>query len=311
MFFRTFQALEALQAGLAPTSLLGSLPRLVLTDELLRAGNERLLLLVLLKPPRHPLLAQLQVAGVGGGIVLEATEGEIEGAGRDAVEEVAVVGDDQAGAGPSSQEAFQPLQHLQIEVVGRLVEEEQIRVGEEGLGEGNAGLLAAAEAVDRLGELSFGEAEAHQNLIGAVLDVVAAGGLEAGLEAVVLREQRFQLGSGRRTHCRLDLPHSIGRGKNRCERQACFLADRAIAGETRFLRQVGDAQARGVDDAPGVRVLQAGDDAEDGRFAGAIDADEGDVLALAQLEGDTGEDLVRNVRLGEIGDGKDCGRGHG
>ena len=72
-----------------------------------------------------------------------------------------------------------------------------------------------------------------------------------------------------------------------------LLADGALAVEAGFLRQVGDPQT-----APGRRprrslgVLDAGDDLEQGRFAGAVDADEGDMLLLDDLEGDAAEDFL-------------------
>jgi hypothetical protein len=68
------------------------------------------------------------------------------------------VRDHQAGAVPAAEEGFEPLQHLEIEVVGRLVEQQQIRIGEESFYKGDTGLLAAAEATDRLVELFGGKA---------------------------------------------------------------------------------------------------------------------------------------------------------
>ena len=65
------------------------------------------------------------------------------------------MGDDQAGAIPRAQERLQPLQHLEIEVVGRLVEQEQIGIGEQRLGQGDARLLAAAQLVDRVSRIAL------------------------------------------------------------------------------------------------------------------------------------------------------------
>src|SRR5690606_24877612 len=88
------------------------------------------------------------------------------------------------------------------------------------------------------------------------------------------------------------------------------VAEGTVARELRLLRQVGDAQAGGGDDFALVRVLDAGDDPQDGRLPGAVDADERDVLALLDLERHVGEDLVRDIGLGEVGNGQDGKRWH-
>src|SRR5690606_13618856 len=111
-------------------------------------------------------------------------------------EEVAVVRDDEAGAVPATEELLKPLEHLEVEVVRRLVEKEEVRIGQQRLGEGDSGLLATAEAGDGIIELVLREAEALQDFVGAVLDVVAAGGLEAEAEPVVFLHERLEIGIG-------------------------------------------------------------------------------------------------------------------
>src|SRR5690606_8130360 len=224
-------------------------------------------------------------------------------------EEVAVVRDDEAGAVPATEELLKPLEHLEVEVVRRLVEKEEVRVGQQRLGEGDSGLLATAEAGDGIIELVLREAEALQDFVGAVLDVVAAGGLEADAQPVVLLHERFKI-DARLGHLVLDLAHPLLHLKDRREGEPGLVAQRVIAREVRLLRQVGDAQTSSRDDLARVRMLDTGDDAEHGRLAGAVDADKGDVLPLLNLERDIGEDLVRDVGLGEIGNGENGKRWH-
>ena len=57
-----------------------------------------------------------------------------------------------------------------------------------------------------------------------------------------------------------------------------------------------------------VRVLDPGDDAQHGRFAGAVDADEGNVLALGELKGDAAKDLGGAEYLHQVGNGQESER---
>src|SRR3546814_2397567 len=66
------------------------------------------------------------------------------------VEQVAFVADDDKLARIASQEAFQPHRRLQVEVVGRLVEQQQVGVREEQRRKRDAHLPPAREAVERL-----------------------------------------------------------------------------------------------------------------------------------------------------------------
>ena len=61
------------------------------------------------------------------------------------VEEVAVVADDDAGEGGVGEELFEPGDAFEIEVVGGLVEEEQVGLADEFAGDGEAALPAAGE----------------------------------------------------------------------------------------------------------------------------------------------------------------------
>src|SRR3546814_10752878 len=58
----------------------------------------------------------------------------------DIVEEVALVTDDDELAGIAAQEAFEPHRRFEVEVVRRLVEQQQVGVGEEQRGERDAHL---------------------------------------------------------------------------------------------------------------------------------------------------------------------------
>ena len=122
---RTFRACDALAD---PDLLLG--PELV---ELARGdgfvGEERF----------FPFLIRGEVAGEGK----EAAAVELEDARAGAVEEGAVVGDHDRGL--LREQAFEDQDAVQVEVVGRLVEEQQVRLPGEGPGERRALCLTAGQ----------------------------------------------------------------------------------------------------------------------------------------------------------------------
>jgi hypothetical protein len=84
---------------------------------------------------------------------------EAEDDGGDAVEHVAVVGDEDERAGVFEQALFEDLEGGDVEVVGGLVEQEDVGGFEHEFGDEDAGALAAAEPFDGLVELLAGEEE--------------------------------------------------------------------------------------------------------------------------------------------------------
>ncbi len=118
-------------------------------------------------------------AGVGDdGFVVD-----VGGVGADVVEEVAVVRDGDDGAVVAGEEVLEPVDGLEIEVVGGLVEEQGFGVAEEGLGEEDADFLAALE----LGHFAIVE------LVGDVEALEEDGGVGLGLVAVFVADDAFEL----------------------------------------------------------------------------------------------------------------------
>ena len=68
-----------------------------------------------------------------------------------AVQQPAVVRDQQHGAGEAGEPGLQPQRGFQVEVVGRFVEQQQVGGGEQRGGEGHAHPPAAGELLDRAG----------------------------------------------------------------------------------------------------------------------------------------------------------------
>ena len=141
---------------------------------------------------------------------------ELEDPLRDVVEEVAVVGDRDDRARVLLEEALEPVDRLGIEVVGRLVEQQQVGVAEEQPGERHATLLAAgqrrdvgvvgraAQGVHRDVDVALevpgvgrGDLVLEGGLLGADRLVVGVGVGPGGHDRVVLVDERLDLGARR------------------------------------------------------------------------------------------------------------------
>src|SRR5271165_6523070 len=122
-----------LGGGRYPLALLGKSPlaRYVLPALLLEA------LLLLFEPGR--IIALIRNAAAA--IELEYPAGHV-------VEEVAVVGDDEDRARVGAQMAFEPVDRFGVEMVGRLVEQQQVRLFQQQSAERDAAPLAARKRAD-------------------------------------------------------------------------------------------------------------------------------------------------------------------
>ena len=123
------------------------------------------------------------------------------------------MGDRHDGPRVVLQEALQPVDRLGVEVVGRLVEEQQVGVAEEQPGERHAALLAAgqgrdigvvgraAQGVHRDVDVAFqvpgvgrGDPVLQRGLLGADRLVVGVGVRPGGHDRVVLVDEGLDLG---------------------------------------------------------------------------------------------------------------------
>ena len=159
---RPFQPLDLVDGLLPRRRLLVQLAVMDAADVLLllldvlalRLPRLQLLLVALL--PQPPVL--LEVAGVR----VDASAVQLEHLGDDAIEEIAIVADDQHGLGLLGEVLFQPARGVDVEMVARLVEEHDVGRGEQQLGEHEPALLAAAEGLDGPLDNPRGESRARR-----------------------------------------------------------------------------------------------------------------------------------------------------
>ena len=203
------------------------------------------------------------------------------------VEQFAIVADDQHGMRIAPEIIVEPESALEIEIVGRLVEQQEVRLREQDGGERHAHAPAAREG--RAGPvLCLGvEAEAMQ-------DGGGAGRRRIGAD---IGQPRLDLGAA-------EAVRGLGLG----EKGGAFLVgcehhlDQAFGPARRFLRHCADPQSAGQGDVAALRGDLTLDDAEERRLAGPVAAHEPDLATGRQGEGRTIEQNAVADAVGEVVD---------
>ena len=154
------------------------------------------------------------------------------------------MGDHDEAAVELPQAVLQPDDHVAVQVVRRLVQDEDVRRVEQDGGEGHALALAAGEGAHGLGKARDAQAGEH------------------GLGLV------FHEGAGVRGEVGKDL-----------------LQDRGLRVHLGVLGQEADLHVGVPADGAAVRHLLARQDAEKAALAGAVDADDADLVPLVEVEG--------------------------
>jgi hypothetical protein len=174
------------------------------------------------------------------------------------LQEIAIVGHEQIGEWRIVQQAFQPHDAFEIEMVRRLVEEHQRRLAHQFAGHGHPLLPAAGQRRHRLFRVGEAEFREHDRDFGRLLVILQRAVVEG-------RDHR--------------LFHGVARL------------------ELRFLRQVGQPRRPPQRYIAGVRRLAAGEQLEQRRLAGAVGPDEADAFAVRQVERQTGKQRPARERL--------------
>ena len=237
----------------------------------LEAGDERLdvaalVVLLLLELEVEALLLApgllelVVAAGVEGELALREMQD-----GRDgAVQQLAVVADDEDGVGVVAQIVLEPQRAFEVEIVGGLVEQQQVGLGEQHGGERHAhapaaGVFRAGPLLGRLVEAETGQDACGPRRGGMGADVAEAL-VDVGDAAGIVR--RFRLGEQARAF-------AVG-GEHEL--------DQALRSARRFLRHPADAGGAGNIDAAVVGLQLARDQAQQRGLARAVAPDEADLV---------------------------------
>ena len=245
-----------------------------------------------------PLLRRFQLAGqlvprlgkvaVVARPVDNDTLPQFQCAGGDVVQKIAVVGHDEHRAPEGFQIGFQPFDGVHVQMVGGLVQQQQVGARQHKPGQIDPGLFAARQAHERPllhGRVNF-QAAGHP-VIGH-LQVVAAAVLKGGLQTAVPIEIHI-LPVG---HQRLHAAHFLGHTFQIGEGLPQHLPDGSIGIIHRQLFQQTQSGSLVDNHVAAVIVLQPCQNLQQGGFSAAVGANDGRTLAGLQVKGKPLEDMV-------------------
>ena len=199
------------------------------------------------------------------------------------------MGDRHDRAGIAGEELLEPVDRLGVEVVGGLVEEQHVGLGEQHAAQRDAALLAARKLAHdgvprREPEGIGGDLELH-------VGVLAAGRGNLRLELGLLRGELVEVGVGLAVF-RVDLVESLLRRERAADAFLDGLAHGLLRIHHRLLRQVADLQTGHGRRLAFDVLVDAGHDLEQGRLAGPVQAEHADLGAGKERERDVLEDLA-------------------
>ena len=230
-------------------------------------------------------VALLDVLAVVADVVGQPPQVNVGDPRDDGIEEVTVVRDEDDGVRIGMEIFLEPVACLEIEVIGRLVEQQQVWTSEQQLCEGDSHLPAARERFARTVAVLAAESEAAQHGRDAQVDAIALVQAESILKLRVAREHRivFVLRDRGITELVLDVVHLRLHVEQRLKRAACFLEDRSSRVAQAVLRQVTDREPGRLHDAARIGVFDSAQNLEEGRLSGAVRAAQADAFAVADL----------------------------
>ena len=242
-------------------------------------------------------LVEVVVAGIGGDLAAV----DLGDAGHDPVHEVAVVRRHQERAGPLLQERLEPDDRFDVEMVGRLVHQQDVGLAEQHARHRDAHLPAARERADVAVDPLVVEAETVQNLAGPALERVAAQVVVFLLDLAEARQDPIHVVGARRIgHRVLQLLELVVQRAEPPAARDRLVEHRPAGHFLDVLTEVADRRPPRHRHFAVVRLLLADDHPEDRRLARAVRPDEADFVAGIQLEGRVDEEHLPAVLLADV-----------
>ena len=208
---------------------------------------------------------------------------------REALQKRAIVRHEHHRARVVGQKPFQPRDGVEVQVVGRLVEQQQIRLRDERPREQHAAAPAARQGVDtRLRR----QVQPRQDQLHSLLDAPPVTLFQLVLQLSELREHRGRASLG-------DVARRVVIGGDELADIAEAVGDhvehRAVCGQRNVLREPADAQARLKRYRTGVDRPLAAQNLKNRRLAAAVPADQRHAFARLDLQ----HDIVEQRQMSE------------
>jgi len=266
-------------------------------DELQQAGDLALLVFVGGQLLLFVRLALLKVFVIAAPVADQPALADFDNAADDLVEELAVVRNDEDRARITLEIFLEPEQRLEVEVVGRLVQQQQIRLLRQQPRQVRPHHPAAAHLARRAVEVRLAKTQPGEDLLGPGLQAVAAQRAKAIVRVVMdfLRGQRRGRVIGFPGLEDAAQP-GVFRGDGGGQFEDGFIGDRGA-----FLRQVAKGNAALAVELAGVGGLLPEDNREQGGLAGSVRAHQPDAVLAIDLQRGIGEQHPPAVRLGDAG----------
>ena len=266
-------------------------------------ARRRLLLL-----DREPRLLLLEPARVVALVRDALAAVELEDPAGDVVEEVPVMRDGDDGALVVGEEPLEPEHRLGVEVVRRLVEQQQVGRGEQQAAERHAAALAAGER--RHVAVAVGEAQRVHRVVELRFELPRAAAVDLVLDRRLLGEQRVEVGVGL-GELRGDRVEAVEQVAHLAHAVLDVLAHRLLGVELGLLLEQADRRVLPELGGAGRRLLLAGHDPQHRRLAGAVRAEHADLRPRQEREGDVRQHLaLRAVELVDPVHGEDVFAAH-
>ena len=282
---RRFEALDLVK-GFEPMPRLGALRPDARAHPIQFLAQEPL-------PPPLGLFGDLLPDGLGfqvGGVIARMRKapaiGQLDDPRGDHIQEIAVVRDKDDGAGELAQELLQPQNGFGVQMVGGLVQEQQIRLGRQSAAEGHPPLFAAGERPHQGIQRRRGQG--------------GGGRIDAGLQLPAVRaldlvQQDRQLAVRAVSGFIAAQPlHQVRRAR------LDVLSHGEAAIQLELLRQITDAQSAPPRHFAGIRALMAGQNAQQAGLAAAVSAQQPDLLARGDRQRNGFEQSLMAVSQGEV-----------
>ena len=226
-------------------------------------------------------LLLVHIERVVAGIKLSVTVHDLNDPVSHPVDKITVMGNGQNRTLECVDVAFQPFHTVQAQVVGGLVQQQNVRLFQQEPGQIHPGLLTAGKAVKLLCPLLRSNAQAVANLVHIHIHLISAAGLKAVGKIVVFAQLLCGRAAFHRPlqdfHLGLD-PHQILIGREQ------HILHGIAYGELGNLGNQADAFGRIDIDFTVIVVHFSGEDLEQRGFSAAVPAQNGNALPFLDLE---------------------------
>ena len=205
---------------------------------------------------------------------------QFDDARGDVIQETPVVGDQQHAAAETGEQTFQPLDGSEIQVVGRLVEDQYFRLGHQRLRQRHALAHAAGQGADERIRIQLQLVDGGLN---ARLHRPAVLRFQLGLQRLHLFQQFFVVGI-RLAQLVRQMMVSSDDLMQLAQAARHFVEHGGIGIQHRLLAHVADARGRLPPHRTVVQVRLPGQHFEQTGFAAAVAPDQADAFALVELK---------------------------